>query len=340
MRILLGFLCAAAALATAPAALAGGPSATLATRPARPALTDSTLSALWARHLDALDGRLDAAESEPDVERRAALAPALLRTARALADEPEVSGNRTMQALLLRAHALYEAAHGPVAPTAMGPADLHALRGDDWAEAEATAGRPVLPEVPSSSPPTLAVVSMRFASTPSSAAHLAYPVEAERLVANQARVARRFRGVRGRRTLRLIERTFRRRGLPTDLKYVAVIESALNPQAESSAGARGIWQFMPETATEFGLDSLSVLDPSASTEAAARYLRQLNRMFRGDWQLALAAYNAGPGRVQRLVREHRARTGAYPTFWDLHDDLPRETQAYVPRFIAVTKLLR
>ena len=96
---------------------------------------------------------------------------------------------------------------------------------------------------------------------------------------------------------------------------------------------------MPATAAEFGLDSLTVADPAASTEAAARYLRQLRRMFRGDLQLALAAYNCGPGRVQRLVRDHRRRTGDYPTFWDLHDALPDETQQYVPRFIAVAEAL-
>jgi membrane-bound lytic murein transglycosylase D len=170
--------------------------------------------------------------------------------------------------------------------------------------------------------------------------HLAVPPGAEPLVEAQARIVeRRFAGVR-RRTRHyfpMIERTLGRRGLPDDLKYVAVIESALNPEAESHAGAAGLWQFMPETAADFGLDSLTVRDPARATDAAARFLGRLHRMFRGDWQLALAAYNSGPGRVSRIVRAFETETGRYPTFWDIHAELPRETQDYVPRFIAVAR---
>jgi len=331
MRILSGLLCGLAVLA-----LTSAPSAsvsdTLRVDLASP--SDTTLSPLWLRHLGDLHTRIDEAEEEPDATTQGRLATGILRTARALADEPEITASRTLQALVLRAHMLYESIHGPVAPTPMAPADLHALRGAGLAEAVETAGHPVLSDVPASLPSTLPVVS-----TAPLAAHLRVPTEAHELVDAQARIARRFRGVRGRRTLRMIERTFQRRGLPTDLKYVAVIESSLNPIAESHAGAQGLWQFMPETAAEFGLDSLTVLDPARSTEAAARYLRQLGRMFRGDWQLALAAYNAGPGRVRKLVRTHREETGTYPTFWDIREDLPRETQHYVPRFIAVAQLL-
>jgi membrane-bound lytic murein transglycosylase D len=142
-----------------------------------------------------------------------------------------------------------------------------------------------------------------------------------------------------RRHFPAVERALHRRGLPTDLKYVALIESALNPAAESHAGARGIWQFMPATAAEYGLDALSVTDPAASTAAAARYLAWLGRRFDGDWQLALAAYNCGVGRVERLAQAYRAETGREPTFWALRDRLPAETRAYVPRFIAVAEAL-
>ena len=329
MRFFLGCVCAALGLALVPPAAADAlPRSPLASP------TDSTLSPLWARHLAALDARLTEAEAEPDADRRADLVTATLRTARALAREPDVAASPTLRALVLRAHTAYEAVHGPVAPTALAPADLFALRGSGLADAVEMAGMPALPEVADGLPVTLQTVSV---APP--VPHLAYPDEAAALVAAQGRVAHRFRNVRRRGTLRLIERTLRRRGLPTDLKYVAVIESALNTQAESHAGARGLWQFMPDTATEFGLDSLTVTDPAKSTEAAARYLRQLHRMFRGDWQLALAAYNAGPGRVGAIVRQHQRETGAYPTFWDIHDALPRETQAYVPRFIAVAQLL-
>lgn len=170
-------------------------------------------------------------------------------------------------------------------------------------------------------------------------AHLFVPTSAEALVARQKSVVeRRFRGVsrRSRRYFPMIERALARRGLPAELKYVAVIESALNPAATSHAGAAGMWQFMPATAADFGLDSLAVRDPARSTAAAVRYLAQLHRQF-GDWQIALAAYNCGPGRVRRLVRAHEARTGQKPTFWDLHEVLPAETRDYVPRFIAAAE---
>ncbi len=118
-----------------------------------------------------------------------------------------------------------------------------------------------------------------------------------------------------------------------------MIESALNPQAESWAGAKGLWQFMPETAEEFGLDSLTVHQEAPSTEAAARYLRWLGGRFDGDWHLALAAYNCGVGRVERIVREVEAETGRSATFWEIRERLPRETQHYVPRFLAVAEAL-
>lgn len=165
-----------------------------------------------------------------------------------------------------------------------------------------------------------------------------YPEDAASVMAAEAAVARRHFGGARRRArsyFPMIERALARHGLPEDLKYVAVVESALNPLAVSHAGAEGLWQFMPATQSDYGLDSLSVRDPAQATTAAARYLRALGRMFDGDWQLALAAYNSGPGRVQRIARAYEAETGREATFWDIRDRLPRETQAYVPRWIAV-----
>ena len=169
------------------------------------------------------------------------------------------------------------------------------------------------------------------------AEHLFVPSHAEALVARQASVVRRrFAGAeaRSRYTFPMIERALRRRGLPDDLKYVALIESALDPAAVSPAGAAGLWQFMPATAADYGLDAAGVRDPARSTDAAVQYLAVLGRAFDGDWQLALAAYNCGWGRVRRLADDHRRRTGRAATFWDLHDRLPAETRDYVPRFIA------
>jgi len=118
-----------------------------------------------------------------------------------------------------------------------------------------------------------------------------------------------------------------------ELKYLPIIESALNPQAKSPVGATGLWQFMFTTGKLQGLTLSSYvderMDPLKSTEAAAEYLSDLYRIF-GDWNLVLAAYNSGPGRVTKAIR----RSGGATNFWDLKRFLPRETTNYVPAFMA------
>ena len=178
------------------------------------------------------------------------------------------------------------------------------------------------------------------AATSSAAAALSFPPEAAPLVERQRGiVASRFASAvqRGSRFLPMIVRALTRRGLPAELQYVALIESALNPSATSPAGAAGLWQLMPGTAADFGLDASGARDPQRSTDAAVRFLDGLGRQFDGDWQLALAAYNCGPARVRRLVMAHEARTGETPTFWDLRSQLPAETRDYVVRFIAAAQ---
>jgi LysM repeat protein len=124
--------------------------------------------------------------------------------------------------------------------------------------------------------------------------------------------------------------------MPTDLKYLAIIESALVPYARSHVGAVGIWQFMQPTAREFGLRMTTYIDerrdPVKATDAAVRYLKSLHERF-GSWELAMAAYNAGPGRVNYAIR----RSGSHD-YWKLSRYLPRETRAYVPGFIAANYL--
>ena len=293
----------------------------------------------WARRVVQTRRAVEAAEQEADPDRRAVLSEAAFRQARALV------GDESVRDLVLRAQAVYEEHHGAAHVLPLRPRELAELRGDTFASLLRPEGLPLRDPAEVAAERAARAEAARLAAAEAARADgpswLFYPAEAAPLVAEQRAVARRFVGLRRqmRRLFPSVERTLRRRGLPTDLKYVAVIESSLNPKAESWAGARGLWQFMPATAAEYGLDSLSVEDPAASTAAAARYLHRLTRMFRGDHQLALAAYNSGPGRVQRLVRAHRAETGEYPTFWDLHASLPRETQAYVPRFIALAELM-
>lgn len=140
--------------------------------------------------------------------------------------------------------------------------------------------------------------------------------------------------IRSARYRKLIDQALAEQKLPKGLAYLPVIESAYMPTLTSRAGAHGIWQFMPDTAREYGLrvdwwmDERA--DPELSTRAAAIYLRDLYRMF-DDWSLALAAYNCGPGRVRRTLAEAGATT-----FWELLDAglLPKETRGYVPTFYA------
>jgi len=126
---------------------------------------------------------------------------------------------------------------------------------------------------------------------------------------------------------------FCRYELPYELCYLSIIESALNAQARSRMGAAGLWQFMPSTGKVYGLEINSLvderLDPEKATEAACRYLKALYRIF-NDWNLAIAAYNCGPGNINKAI--HRA--GGRRDFWSIYPYLPRETRHYLPLFIA------
>ena len=132
----------------------------------------------------------------------------------------------------------------------------------------------------------------------------------------------------------LFEKYFEKYNLPDELKYLSVIESGLNPKAVSRARAVGLWQFMSGTGKYLNLKSDWYLDdrmdPEKSTEAACKYLSQLYSMFH-NWELALAAYNSGPGTVRKAIR----RSGYKKSFWEVYPFLPRETRAYVPQYVAI-----
>jgi len=136
----------------------------------------------------------------------------------------------------------------------------------------------------------------------------------------------------------MFEECLAKYGIPLEMKYLAIVESALNPVAISRAGAGGLWQFMVGTGKMYGLDVSSYqderFDPYKSTDAACRYLKSLYKTF-GDWQLALAAYNSGPGNVNKAIR----RSGGKRDFWSIKPFLPKETQGYVPAFIAVNYVM-
>jgi len=133
-----------------------------------------------------------------------------------------------------------------------------------------------------------------------------------------------------------------RRGLPTDLVYLAMIESGFNPRAKSPVAARGLWQFMSPTARQYGLRVTRRVDertnPARSTDAAIRYLSTLHRRF-GSWYLAAAAYNTGQGRVSRILRQETGRTkGTDADFYRIAHRLPKETRDYVPKLIAAARI--
>ncbi len=134
----------------------------------------------------------------------------------------------------------------------------------------------------------------------------------------------------------MIDEELLKAGLPVELHAMAIIESALQAKAYSRAGAAGLWQFIPTTAKAYGLEINSMVDERydavKSTKAACRYMKNLYDMY-DDWSLAIAAYNCGPGNVNKAI----ARTGGNPrSFWDVYDHLPRETRGYVPAFIAAS----
>lgn len=131
----------------------------------------------------------------------------------------------------------------------------------------------------------------------------------------------------------LFEEAFDKQNVPLEIKYLAVVESALNPKAVSRVGATGLWQFMYQTGKQYGLKIDSYIDersdPLKASEAAAQYMKNMYAIF-GDWDLVLASYNSGPGNVAKAIR----RSGGQQNYWNIRKNLPQETQGYVPAFLA------
>lgn len=136
----------------------------------------------------------------------------------------------------------------------------------------------------------------------------------------------------------IIEEEIDKQGVPKELRYLPIIESALNPTAVSPASAKGLWQFIFPTGKLYGLKSNNFVDerfdPVKSTKAAVHYLRDLYSFF-NSWELAIAAYNCGPGNVKKAI----LRSGGKTSFWEIYDWLPRETRGYLPAFIAANYVM-
>ena len=135
----------------------------------------------------------------------------------------------------------------------------------------------------------------------------------------------------------MFEETFAKQNVPLEIKYLAIVESALNPKAISKMGATGLWQFMYHTGKQYNLKIDSYIDersdPLKATAAAAQYMSNMFAIF-GDWELVLASYNSGPGNVSKAIR----RSGGQQNFWSIKQNLPKETQGYVPAFLATMYL--
>lgn len=136
----------------------------------------------------------------------------------------------------------------------------------------------------------------------------------------------------------IFEEALARYNVPEELKHLTIVESAMNPQATSRVGAAGLWQFMYTTGKNYGLEVNSIIDERRdtykATDAAAHYIHDLYGIF-GDWQLAIAAYNCGPGNINKAI----ARSGGKHNFWQIYSYLPRETRGYIPAFIAATYIM-
>lgn len=136
----------------------------------------------------------------------------------------------------------------------------------------------------------------------------------------------------------MFEESLARYDVPEEIKYLSIVESAMNPRAVSGRGAVGLWQFIYTTGKNYGLEVNSVVDERRdaykSSDAAAHYLHDLHKVF-DDWTLAIAAYNCGPGNINKAI----ARSGGKRDFWEIYPYLPRETRGYIPAFIAVTYVM-
>ena len=263
-----------------------------------------------------LRSTLEAAVHANDTD-AASLALSAFADAQVLADVHGAVQSQRFRSLYIQAHALYEEYHSPVAPIAITKEEMADLRGGLLAMLDKGLVQAILDESQSSAEPESEPVNWILYAPP----------HAESLVQRQIRRLRRqnaLRGLqrRGRRYFPAINRALGRRGVPAEMRYITAIESSLDPGAISEAGALGLWQFLPTTGEMYGLSEADLHSVGRSTSAAARHLQRLGRMFNGDWQIVLAAYNCGSGCAQNAVRRARRRLGRTPTYWDIHRYLP------------------
>ena len=321
--------------ASTDAALESRPAETLPWQANAPALdavaTDSPTSEQLARriaHLYARQAELLEAEASGDISQYEAILDDLVRDVQLLSEQSDVIQNprfREVYSSILTEHEqFYDESvldRGEIFPfLERAFAEMHAVDGPLIEDVD-------LPDVPVGN----------FAAT--------IPMDLNRLVERSVNYLKRSPSHVSRLQTRadtyfpMVEQILAEEGVPDELKYLAMVESALNPRARSHAGAAGMWQFIPATGRAYGLRVTREVDdrlnPEKATRAAARHLRDLYERF-GDWHLALAGYNCNPAVIARAVRRAQDRTGRRATFWDIYNNIPRETRNYVPMFIATS----
>jgi membrane-bound lytic murein transglycosylase D len=293
------------------------------------ALSDADL----ARRLARLYGRqaeILSAVAEGDENGVEELLAGTMRDLRQLAVRPGVAEQPRFRELYRSVLTEYERFHGPSPALALEQGDVYEIREAMFAALD-NVHNPLLEDV---NLPTSVMAT--------------FPMTINRAVENQLRFyLRNNRHVarvrqRAETYFPMFEQILAEEGVPDELKYLAVIESALNPVAHSWAGASGMWQFIPSTGRHSGLvvtrELDERLDPERATRAAARHLVELYGMF-GDWQLAIAGYNMNPYRLKRYVDAETQRLGRPATYWDVFEMIPRETRGYIPSFIAVALIM-
>jgi membrane-bound lytic murein transglycosylase D len=283
------------------------------------------IARLYAKQSDML-----VAEVEGDTDRYEDLLDATMRDLRQLVQRPGVIEQPRFRELYRSVLTEYEQYYGPEPDLALQRGDIFAVRAAMFAALDHV-DEPLLEDV----------------ELPASVV-ATFPMEINRAVESHIRFLLRrpshLRTVRARAEtyFPMIEQVLAEEGVPDELKYLAVIESALNPRAHSWAGAAGMWQFIRATGRASGLTVTREyderLDPEAATRAAARHLKELHEMF-GDWQLAISGYNCNPAKIRRELRRAEARLGRKATFWDIYNHIPRETRGYVPAFIATALVM-
>lgn len=273
------------------------------------------------------------AESEGDTERKRGILDLAMTELSTLAQQPGLVEQARFRDLYRTIVTAYEAENGPIDSENTQYGDIFQIRADIFAEMGEVESTDELAE------------ESREAARNLGPAETVVPMPVNRLVESSIAYLLKtpekhlFNWIsRAHTYFPMIEQIFREEGVPDEMKYLAMIESGLIPTAQSWASAGGLWQFIVSTGRAYGLEVNQWVDerrdPEKATRAAARHLKDLYAQFGNDWHLAMAGYNASPRTIRRAIDRAESRLGRKATFWDIYNDIPRETRGYVPMYIA------